>query len=337
MKRILLAVSVLATCVSGYVSANEVNVYSARKEELIKPLLDQFETDQKVKVNLVTGKADALISRMASEGDLSPVDVVLTTDVGRLQRAKDMGLTQAIDSDLLDGKIPKNLQDSEGYWYALTMRARPVMYHPGRVDPKELSGVLELADPKWKGRICIRSSGNIYNQSMVSAMIYKFGEDRVQGWANDLVKNFARPPKGGDRDQIKAAVAGQCDVAIANTYYLGGMMADTNSANSEIASQLKVFWPDQNDSGAHVNISGAAIAKHAPNKDFAVKLIEFLASDSAQEWYAENNHEYPVVEGVKVSDLLQDFGDFKAEDVPLDKVGKYNAAAVKLMDKAGWK
>ena len=252
---------------------------------------------------------------MASEGDLSPVDVVLTTDVGRLQRAKDMGLGPLILIYWMAD--PQNLQDSEGYWYALTMRARPVMYHPGRVDLRSSLGCLNWRIRNGKG-ICIRSSGNIYNQSMVSAMIYKFGEQGA-GWANDLVKNFARPPKGGDRDQIKAAVAGQCDVAIANTYYLGGMMADTNSANSEIASQLKVFWPDQNDSGAHVNISGAAIAKHAPNKDFAVKLIEFLASDSAQEWYAENNHEYPVVEGVKVSDLLQDFGDFKAEDVPVIK------------------
>lgn len=336
MKRILLAVSVLATCISGYVAAKDVNVYSARKEELIKPLLDKFEAAQNVKVNLVTGKADALISRMASEGELSPVDVILTTDVGRLYRAKDMGLTQAISSDVLDSKIPKNLKDSEGYWYGLTMRARPVMYHPDRVDEKELSGILQLADKNWKGRVCIRSSGNIYNQSMIAAMSVKFGEDKVQQWANDFVKNFARKPKGGDRDQIKAVAAGQCDIAIANTYYLGGMLADTNSDNYKIASQLKVFWPDQDATGAHINISGAAVAKHAPNSEMAVKLVEFLASDASQKWYAKNNHEYPVVKGVPVSELLQGFGEFKAESVALEKVGKLNGAAVKLMDRAGW-
>lgn len=336
MKKIALAASVLITCFSGYVSAKEVNVYSARKEELIKPLLDEFEASQKVKVNLITGKADALISRMASEGEFSPADVLLTTDVGRLHRAKTMGLTSAIDSDLLDSKIPQNMRDSQSHWYALTMRARPIMYHPDRVDVKQLSDVMALTDSQWKGRICIRSSGNIYNQSMIAAMIVKFGEDKVQNWANDFVKNFARKPKGGDRDQIKAVAAGQCDIAIANTYYLGGMLADTNSKNHKIASQLKVFWPDQNGTGAHINISGAAVAKHAPNGDVAVQLIEFLASDSSQKWYAETNHEYPVVQGVEVSQLLKGFGDFKAEDVPLEKVGELNGDSVKLMDKAGW-
>lgn len=336
MKKIALVFSAVVACFSGQLAAQEVNVYSARKEELIKPLLDEFEKANKVKVNLVTGKADALISRMASEGDLSPVDVILTTDVGRLYRAKSMGLTQPVESEFLDNRIAEHLRDPQGNWYSLTMRARPVMYHPDRVDTKELSGVLDLADDKWKGRVCIRSSNNIYNQSMIAAMMVKFGEQKVQSWANDFVKNFARKPKGGDRDQIKAVAAGQCDIAIANTYYLGGMLADSNSQNFQIASQLKVFWPDQSDTGAHVNVSGAAVAKHAPNAELALKLIEFLASDSSQKWYAETNHEYPVVEGIAVSELLQGFGDFKAETVPLEKVGELNGAAVKLMDKAGW-
>lgn len=337
MKKLLLATSLFVSCLTPLVNAQEVNVYSARKEELIKPLLDEFETAQKVKVNLITGKADALISRIASEGQFSPADLILTTDVGRLQRAKEMNLLSAVDSEFLQNKIAANLRDEEGYWFALTLRARPVMYHPERVKVEELGSILDLADAKWKGRICIRSSNNIYNQSMVAAMITKFGEEKVQTWANGFVKNFARPPKGGDRDQIKAVVAGQCDVAIANTYYLAGMLADTDSENQAIASQLKVYWPDQEASGAHVNISGAAVLKHAPNSTTALSLMEFLASESSQKWYAENNHEYPVVAGVATSELLQTFGDFKAEDVPLQQVGELNAAAIKLMDKAGWK
>lgn len=337
MKKLLLATSLLISSFTPLSNAQEVNVYSARKEELIKPLLEEFETAQKVKVNLITGKADALISRIASEGQFSPADLILTTDVGRLQRAKEMNLLSAVDSDLLQSKIAANLRDEDGYWFALTMRARPVMYHPDRVKTGELGSILELADAKWKGRICIRSSNNIYNQSMVAAMITKFGEEKVQNWANGFVKNFARTPKGGDRDQIKAVVAGQCDIAIANTYYLAGMLADTDTENQKIASQLKVHWPDQQGTGTHVNISGAALLKHAPNSAAALRLMEFLASDSSQQWYAENNHEYPVVAGVETSALLKTFGDFKAEDVPLQQVGELNASAIKIMDKAGWK
>lgn len=335
MKKVLLTASLFISSLSPLFAA-EVNVYSARKEELIKPLLDEFEKAQKVKVNLITGKADALISRIASEGQFSPADVLLTTDVGRLHRAKQMQLLSTSESELLEQKIPANYRDSEGYWYALTKRARPIMYHPERVSADELGSVLDLADNKWKGRICIRSSNNIYNQSMLAAMIEKFGQDKVQQWANDFVKNFARKPKGGDRDQIKAVVAGQCDIAIANTYYLAGMLADTDSENHKIASQLKVFWPDQNGTGTHVNISGAAVLQNAPNKEHARQLIEFLASASSQKWYADNNHEYPIVEGVQMCELLASFGDFKGENIALQKVGELNATAIKVMDRAGW-
>ncbi|BDX06251.1 Fe(3+) ABC transporter substrate-binding protein [Planctobacterium marinum] len=335
MKKIILTASLLISALSPVIAA-EVNVYSARKEELIKPLLDEFEKAQNVKVNLITGKADALISRVASEGQFSPADVLLTTDVGRLQRAKEMSLLVATDSRVLEERIAANFRDEEGFWFALTKRARPIMYHPERVNPDELGSILDLTDSKWKGRICIRSSNNIYNQSMIASMIAKFGEQRVQQWANDFVKNFARKPKGGDRDQIKAVVAGQCDIAIANTYYLAGMLADTDSENQKIAEQLKVFWPDQQGSGAHINISGAAMLKHAPNKANALRLMEFLASESSQKWYADNNHEYPVVQGITMSALLAGFGEFKAEDVQLQQVGELNAAAIKLMDRAGW-
>lgn len=316
-------------------SAAEVNVYSARQEELIKPLLDKFSSDTGIKVNLITGKPDELISRMVSEGRNSPADVLVSTDVGRLYRAKQQGVLQNIESEVLASAIPQELRDPSGQWYGLTMRARPIMYVPGKVDPKELSTYEDLASPKWRGRICIRSSDNIYNQSMLAGMISHSGAEATESWAKGLVANFARPPKGGDRDQIKAAAAGVCDIAIANTYYLGGMLADP--AEKAAAEQVKVFWPNQADRGAHINISGAGVAKFAPNKAEAVKLLEYMTTADAQQWYAETNHEYPVRAGVAVSAVLQGFGEFKADKLQLDKLGELNAEAIKVMDRAGWK
>ena len=332
----LIACSVLASIFSsGY--AEEVNVYSARNEALIKPILDVFSQQTGIKVNLVTGKADALISRLASEANLSPADVLITTDVGRLERAKGLQLLQAFDSKTLQQAIPAHLRDSDNQWFGLTLRARPIMYVQGRVDPASLSTLDALADEKWQGRVCIRSSDNIYTQSMLAALMAQEGAEKVQQWLKGFVESFARPPKGGDRDQIKAAVAGICDVAIANTYYLAGMLTDTDESNRNIASQVKVFWPNQEDRGTHVNISGAAITQHAPNKTNAEKLLSFMVTQQAQAWYAQTNHEYPVVEGVEWSPILKDFGTFKAEQVPLEKVGELNKQAVEMMDRAGWK
>lgn len=319
-----------------FVSAEQVNVYSARKEALIKPILDQFTAKHGIQVNLVTGKADALITRLASEGKHSPADVLVTTDVGRLQRAKAQNLLQSYQSKSLQQAIPQKLRDADQQWFALTLRARPIMYMPQRVDPAQLQGMAQLAEAQWRGRICIRSSNNIYNQSMVAAMLVDNSAAQVRQWAEGLVNNLARPPKGGDRDQIKAAVAGVCDIAIANTYYLAGMLRDTDPKNRKIAEQIRVFWPDQDGSGAHVNISGAAITKHAPNKGNGQKLLEFMITPEAQQWYAQTNHEYPVLAGVQWSDTLQSFGEFKAESIPLQRVGELNGEAVKVMDQAGW-
>lgn len=318
-------------------NSEEVNVYSARKEALIKPLLDKFTAQTGIKVNLVTGKADALISRAKSEGKLSPADLLLTTDVGRLVRAKNLNITQAVSSDVVEQAIPENLRDAQGHWFSLTMRARPIIYSPDRVNPDELSSIEGLTDAKWKGRVCIRSSGNIYNQSMVAAMIEQVGVEVAQSWANDFIKSFARPPKGGDRDQIKAVAAGQCDIAVANTYYLAGMLTDDDKSAKEAAGKVKVFWPNQEGRGAHVNVSGAAIMKNAPNVENAKQLLEFMASKESQAWYAKTNHEYPIVEGVEWSDVLKAFGTFKAESITLSRVGELNGESVKVMDRAGWK
>lgn len=319
------------------VAADEVNLYSARKEKLIKPLLDRFTEQTGITVNLVTGKADALLKRLISEGDNSPADLLLTTDAGRLHRAKEAGVTRAFQSDALAAAVPARYRDPEGHWVGLSLRARPVMYVKGKVDPKTLSTYEDLADPKWKGRICIRSSGNIYNQSLVASLITATGQAETEGWAKGLVANFARKPKGGDRDQIKAAAAGQCDIAIANTYYLAGMLTSKDDAQRAAAGKMAVFWPNQAGRGAHVNVSGAALTRVARNTDAAIKLLEFLASADSQAWYAKTNGEYPVRAGVARSSVLEGFGDFKAETINVSSLGELNAEAVKLMDRAGWK
>ncbi|MCF2946711.1 Fe(3+) ABC transporter substrate-binding protein [Paraglaciecola aquimarina] len=337
MKNILSIVALVGTFVSPLVMAEQVNLYSARKEALIKPLLDQFTQQTGISVNLVTGKADNLITRLKSEGKYSPADLLLTTDVGRLYRAKQQGLTQAISTSSVSQTVPANFQDEESHWIGLSLRARPIMVSKDRVAANAVTSLEDLTDPSWKGRICIRSSSNIYNQSMVASLIAQLGEEQAQAWVDGFVKNFARPPQGGDRDQIKAVAAGQCDLAIANTYYLAGMLSSDDKTQQAQAKQVKVVWPNQQDRGAHVNISGVAMAKNAPNKDAARKLVDFLLSSESQVWYANTNHEYPVLPNVKWSDLLTSFGQYKAEQVPLSQLGELNASAVRIMDRAGWK
>lgn len=318
-------------------AAEEVNLYSARKEELIKPLLDQFTAKTGIKVNLVTGKEDALLERLKSEGRNSPADLLLTSDAGRLHRAQEAGVLAPVDSATLKKLVPAHYRDPKGHWYGLSVRARPMAYVTQRVHANELSTYEALAERKWKGRICIRSSDNIYNQSLVASMIAHRGVPATEAWARDFVANFARPPVGGDRDQVLAAAAGQCDVVIVNTYYLGAMLNDKDPAQREAAQKLTVFWPNQKDRGAHVNVSGVGLTAAARHREHAVKLIEYLASDAAQAWYAEVNHEYPIRSGIPVSKTLAAMGKFKADTLNLHQLGQYNAEAVKLMDRAGWK
>ena len=316
---------------------DEVNLYSSRQENLIKPLLDRFTEQTGIKVNLVTGKDDALLQRLQSEGRNSPADLLLTADAGRLHRAKAAGSTQAVSSEVLSEAIPAAYRDPEGHWYGLTLRARPILYVKAKVDPASLSTYEALAEPAFKGKICIRSSDNIYNQSLVASMIAANGADATETWAKGLVANLARPPKGGDRDQIKAAAAGECDIAVANTYYLAGMLTSKDEAERAAAESMGVFWPNQDGRGAHVNVSGAAVTASATNRDTAIRLIEFLASPESQQWYADVNGEYPVREGVKMSPLLASWGTFKADSLNLERLGELNAEAVRLMDRAGWK
>lgn len=317
--------------------AAEVNVYSGRQEALIKPLLEKFTSETGIEVNLVAGNADALLSRIKAEGQFTPADVVILADIGRLVRAKQMGITQAIDASVLNA-VDEKWQGQEGHWLALTKRARPVMVKKG-FDTNRIKDLQDLTKPEFLGEVCIRSSSNIYNQSMLSALIAKQGEADTLDWAKGLVKNFARTPKGGDRDQIKAMVAGECQVAISNTYYLGGMLTATDEATRKVAEQVQVIWPDQGENGlgTHINVSGAALVAGAKNKSNAEKLLAYMLTEQAQQWYAQVNHEYPVIDGVAWSPELVSFGQFTAENVPLGVVGADNAKGLMLMDKAGWK
>jgi iron(III) transport system substrate-binding protein len=238
---------------------------------------------------------------------------------------------------VLERQIPAVYRDPEGHWFGVSVRARVLMYAPDRVDPAQLSTYEALADSRWKQRICIRSSGNIYNQSLVGALIAAHGEAETEAWARSLVANMARPPKGGDRDQISAVAAGQCDIAVANTYYLGTMLNSSDPAQREAAAKVAVFWPNQQGRGAHVNISGAGVTRHAQNRDNAVKLLEFMVSEESQRWYADANLEYPVRSGIPLNATLEAWGTFKADTLNLAELGRNNAAAVRLMDRAGWK
>ena len=325
-----------AIIISPTQASDELNVYSARKEAYIKPLLDQFAHIHNVQVNLVTSKADALIQRLIGEGKNTPADVLITVDAGRLHRARQTDLLQPIDTSTFANAAPSQFQDPEGYWFGLSLRARTLVYHPQRVTAQQLSDYESLADTQWKKRICVRSSNNIYNQSLVASMIAHHGAEATQQWAKQLVNNFARNPQGGDRDQIKAVAAGLCDIALVNSYYLGGMLIGSD-AEQAAAKQVKLFWPNQNGRGAHMNISGIAITKYANNLPLAIQLIEFLYTDAAQAWYGDANMEYPVRKGITTNPILLSWGDYKADNLPLNQLGTHNAEAVKIMDRAGWK
>jgi iron(III) transport system substrate-binding protein len=339
----LLVSAVLATSVATVAHATEVvNVYSARKEALIKPLLDKFTAESGIKVNLVTGKADALLKRLEVEGRYAKADIFITVDAGRLHRAKTAGVLQPFSSELLKQRVPAALRDSDDYWYGLSQRARTIFYNPEKIDASELSTYENLADEQWKGRLCVRTSDNIYNQSLVSSMIDANGVDATETWANGIVANMARSPAGGDTEQLYAVAAGVCDLTFVNTYYFGRLINSDNEKDNAVAAKLSAFFPNQDQPnqagrGIHMNVSGAGITKASKHKDNAIKLIEFLSNDESQKWYSAINNEYPVVKSAEVSETLKSLGEFKADDIPLSLLGENNAEAVRLMDRANWK
>ena len=315
----------------------EVNVYTHRHYPTDQELFVQFEEQTGIKVNVVNASADELILKMEQEGAQSPADVLITVDAGRLVRAKDKALLQSVTSKALTTIIPNNLRDEDNQWFALTKRARVIVYAKNRVKSEQLSTYEDLASNDWRAKILVRSSGNIYNQSLMASIIAHNGEEDAESWAREVVANMARSPKGNDRDQVKAVVAGEGDIAIVNTYYIGKLLNSNDENEVKAGKGVGIFFPNQDDRGTHINISGAGVAKYAPNKENAIKFIEFLASKEAQEVFANSNYEYPVNSEVKPSELLQSWGTFKEDALNLSVLGENNKKAVMLFDKAGWK
>ncbi len=331
----VLALAATATLSLPALAADEVNVYSYRQPYLVQPLFKGFTENTGIKVNVIFAKK-GLIERMAQEGRNSPADVLLTVDIGRLTGAKSKGVTQALSSEQVNANVPQNFRDSEGHWFGLTTRARVAYASKERVGQDTLS-YEELADPKWRGKICVRSGKHVYNVALIASMIKHHGEAKTKEWLEGFKANLARKPAGNDRAQVKGVYSGQCDLAIGNTYYMAKMqLNEKKPEQKEWAASVKMLFPNSTNRGTHVNISGASLAKFAPNKANGVKLIEFLASDKAQKIYAEVNHEYPVKAGVAASSLVQSWGEFKSDPTSLEEIAGLRKRATELVDEVAF-
>jgi iron(III) transport system substrate-binding protein len=329
----LLAIALTA----GAAPAQEVNLYSSRHYDTDVAMYEAFTEQTGIEVNLIEASEDELIERIKAEGANSPADVLITVDAGRLWRAEDAGLFQPVASAVLEERIPANLRHPEGKWFGLSQRLRGIVYATDRVDPSAITTYEDLADPKWQGRICIRSSTNVYNQSLVGSMIETLGVEQTEAWAKGLVDNLARPPQGGDTDQIKAVAAGECDVAVVNHYYLVRLIKSDDPEERAVAEKVDILFPNQDGRGAHANISGAGVIATAPNRDNAIEFLEYLTTPEAQDYFAQGNNEFPVVAGIKLDPMLEGWGKIKTDAVNAAKLGENNPEAVKLMDRVGWK
>jgi iron(III) transport system substrate-binding protein len=332
-----IAGAVLCLATLGVASAQEVNIYNARHYGTDQQLWDGFTKETGIKVNVVDGSHDELIQRLESEGANSPADVLITVDAGRLAFAAGKDLFAPTKSDVLEKDVPPHLRHPDGLWYGLAVRARVLVYDKARVDPADLSTYEALADPKFKGKIVVRSSSNVYNLSLMGSIIAADGAEKAEEWAKGLVANMARPPEGGDTDQIKAVAAGVGDIAISNTYYFARMLASEKPEDKAVAEKLAIFFPNQADRGTHVNVSGAGVLKSAPNKESAVKFLEYLVSPEAQRYFADVSFEYPANPAVKPHPVLAGFGDFKHDTLNAATFAANSVEAAMIMDRAGWK
>lgn len=313
--------------------AEEVNVYSYRQPELIQPLLDAFTDETGIQVNSVFIK-EGLLERLRAEGARSPADLVLTVDISRLTALEDAGLTQAVESDVLHENIPEEMRDDDGHWFGLTGRARLVYASKERVDPGEITTYEDLASGTWKGRICTRSGAHSYTLGLVGAMIVHHGEEYTREWLQGLKDNLARKPQGGDRPQIRAVAAGECDIALGNSYYIAAMLNDPE--DKEAAEAVNVIFPEFEDGGTHINISGVAMTKSAPNREAALKLMEFLASPEGQRIYGEINSEFPVLDSVEASELIQSWGPIERDTADLNDISAARPAALRLVEEVAF-
>ncbi len=329
--------AVAATLIATQSIADELNLYSSRHYDTDERLYSDFTDATGIKINRIEGKADELIARMQAEGANSPADILLTVDTSRLERAKNAGVLQAIDSDVLETRIPANLQDADNQWFGFSQRARIIFYDKTDVTEPPATYV-ELADPKFKGQVCHRSSSNVYSQTLLSAVIENYGEAAAKDWAAGVVANFARDPQGGDTDQLRGLVSGECDISISNTYYFArAIRRDVKGLPEEARADIGWVFPAQNAEGAHMNLSGGGVAANAPNKENAIKFLEYLASDQAQQYFSAGNDEYPAVPGVGLSPSVAALGMFRPDDVDLSSVAENVPAAQAIFNEVGWK
>ncbi len=308
-----------------------VTIYSSRNEQLIKPLLDRYTEQTGVKIELVTDKTGPLMARLQAEGKNTPADMLLTVDAGNLWQAAEQGLLQPVASSVLEANVPAKYRDPKGMWTGLSLRARTIFYDPSKVSADQLSTYADLADPKWKGKLCLRSSKAVYNQSLVASMMENLGEEKTEAVIRGWVANLATDAFSDDTSMLEAIAAGQCEVGVANSYYYGRILDEKPDF------PVKIFWANQGTTGTHVNISGAGVITDSDNPDGALKLMEWLSSDEAQGLYASSDKEYPVKEGVDESELLRSWGPFKQDSISVQKFGERQTQAIQMMDKAGYK
>jgi iron(III) transport system substrate-binding protein len=314
-----------------------VNVYSSRHYDTDDTLYRNFTAATGIAVRVIEGDADTLLARIKREGEFSPADLFIAVDAGRLHRGVEEGIFSGVESSVLSERIPASLRHPQGLWFGLSKRVRLFIVDPQRVDPATVSSYEMLADPNQSARVLIRSSNNIYNQSLVASLAHHLGPEQAEAWCRGLVANMARGPQGGDTDQIRALAAGEGDVAVVNHYYFARMLSGDNAADRTIAEKLRVIFPNQQDRGAHVNVSGAAVLKHAPHRANAVRLLEYLTTPEAQQSFAIANHEFPVVADVPLSPVLESLGEFVGDELNASVLGSNNAAAVRMMDRARWR
>lgn len=334
--KLTIATIALAATSLPALAEGELNLYSARHYDTDERLYSDFTDATGITINRIEGKADELTARMQAEGANSPADVLLTVDTSRLERAKEMGLLQSVDSPVLEARIPAYLQDADNQWFGLSQRSRIIFYSPERVSTPPAT-YADLADPQYKGQVCIRSSTNTYNQTLLASIVTHIGEDAARDWAAGIVDNMARSPQGGDTDQLRGLVSGECDISVSNTYYFARAIRTDVSGVSDSMDDIRWVFPDQGGAGAHMNLSGGGIAAYAPNYDNAVKFMEYLASDQAQKYFSAGNDEYPAVPGVGLSPAVAELGFFKPDDVDLSVVAKSIPTAQKIFNEVGWK
>jgi iron(III) transport system substrate-binding protein len=333
------ALAISALSMSAAIGQDKVlNLYSSRHYNTDEALYSNFTKQTGIRINRIEAPEDALLERLRNEGAASPADVLITVDAGRLWRAEQMGLFQTVKSAALDSRIPASLRQPEGLWFGFSTRARVIIYAKDALKPGDIRSYEDLADPKWKGKVCMRSSASMYNLSLMSSLIGHLGEPRAEAWAKGVVANFARAPKGGDTDQIKALASGECALSIVNTYYYVRMLKATKPDEKAAIDKVGMVWPNQDGRGAHVNISGAGLMKSAPNRGAGVRFLEYLASDDAQRYFANGNNEFSVVGSVTIDNAeLASIGKFKADAQNVSVLGKNQAAAQKVYDRAGWR